>query len=238
MEKLNYKPPSDYSKIQLSEALAGTPKFPRRNQSDLFGEAFVQHKYSDILLYCAGDISLLKRPCVAVVGSRKASPEGEEQTAKLTKDLALSGMVVVSGLAEGIDTVALNTAIEAGGKVIAVIGTSLDKAFPAKNKSLQEEIYRNHLLVSQFPIGDNIRRANFPQRNRLMAIISDGTVIMEASDVSGTRHQAEECAKHNRWLFIHKQVTENKGVSWPQNFINETTLRGVETVNEIVRRIG
>src|SRR5205814_51885 len=110
--------------------------------------------------------------------------------------------VIVSGLARGIDTAALMGAIEKGGRTVAVIGTPLDKAYPAENADLQTEIYSHHLLVTPFRIGEQVFKANFPKRNRVMAAISDATVIIEASDTSGTLHQAAECEKLGRWLFI------------------------------------
>src|SRR5207247_10097113 len=101
-----------------------------------------------------------------------------------------AGIVVVSGLARGVDTEALSAAIAAGGRVIAVIGTPIDKAYPAENKRLQEQIYSEHLLISQFPPGRRVYQSNFPERNKLMAAISDATVIIEAGETSGTLHQA------------------------------------------------
>ena len=91
-------------------------------------------------------------------------------------------MLIVSGLAKGVDTAAHTSAIEAGGVTAAVIGTPLDKAYPAENASLQALIYREYLLLSPFTPGEKVYKGNFPKRNRIMAAITDATVIIEASD--------------------------------------------------------
>ena len=159
-----YTPPNGRS-ILVSEALNGTTRFPVAQYS-LFDDA---QNSSDTTIFYSGDISLLQRRCIAIVGTRKVSNVGKMRTSEFASFLASSGIVVISGLAAGVDTAALRSAIDAGGKVVAVIGTPLDKSYPAENKRLQEEIYRDHLLISQFPIGANVWRSNFPRRNKLMA---------------------------------------------------------------------
>jgi DNA processing protein len=146
--------------------------------------------------------------------------------------------VVVSGLAKGIDTAALTGAIEAGGRVIAVIGTPLDKASPIENAELQQEIYRNHLLVSPFPTGEQVFPSNFPKRNRLMAALSDATVIVEASDTSGTLHQAVACQELGRWLFILRSVVDNPKVTWPRRFLPEPHTAVLDRTSDVFGKIG
>ncbi len=191
----------------------------------------------DARICYAGDLSLLKRPSVAIVGTRKVSEAGVRRTERLARELVECGVVIVSGLAYGVDTVAHTAAIEHGGKTIAVIGTPLDKASPSENAKLQEQIYREHLLISQFPVGNKTFRTNFPLRNRLMAVLSDATVVMEASDKSGTLHQAAECTKLGRWLFIAKSVVDDPSVSWPHNFLKYDTSVVLEKVSQITDRI-
>jgi len=141
---------------------------------------------------------------------------------------------VVSGLALGVDTEALTAALEARGRTIAVIGTPIDKAYPAENKRLQELIYREHLLISQFPPGKKTYPSNFPERNKLMAAISDATVIVEASDTSGSLHQAAECLKLNRWLFIAKSVLEDRTLQWPSKFTHYPKTRPLNVTGDIL----
>ena len=110
-------------------------------------------------------------------------------------------------------------AIAWGGKTIAVLGTPLDKAYPAINKALLQEIKRGHLAVSQFPKGYPYSRENFPQRNRTMALIADATVIVAAGEKSGTRHQGWEALRLGRLVFIMKNVAEDPALSWPKEMI-------------------
>ena len=155
----------------------------------------------------------------------------------MARELVENGVVISSGLAKGIDTSALSSAIKSDGKVIAVIGTPLDKAYPAANKRLQEQIYTDHLLLTPFQSGQRVYPSNFPQRNRVMALLSDATVIVEASDTSGTLHQAAECQRQGRWLFILKSLVENPEVSWPKNFLDHPKTAIVESTKDILSRI-
>lgn len=225
-----YNPPIPMT-IRLSMALGGTRRFPDRQQK-LFGDSKTP---DDLLLHYAGDISLLQRHCVAVVGARNVTASGKDRTVRIAEDLARAGVVVVSGLAAGVDTAALNSAIRIGGRVVAVIGTPLDRVYPVNNRVLQEKIYRDHLLISQFPIGAYVGKSNFPQRNRLMAIISDATVVMEASDTSGTLHQAAECSRLGRWLLIDRRVVANESVTWPGKFLKYDTTKVVDSAKDITR---
>lgn len=179
-----------------------------------------EKKYAPEMLFMEGDESLLIRGLkVSVVGSRKASVDGVKRAIIFTRALVERGITVVSGLAQGIDTVAHMTAIETGGKTIAVLGTPLSRVFPAENKPLLDEIKRNHLAVSQFPEGHPYHPSNFPMRNRTMALISDATVIIEASEQSGTRHQGWEALRLGRLVFIMQNVAEDKSLTWPSQMI-------------------
>jgi len=126
---------------------------------------------------------------------------------------------VVSGLAEGIDTAAHETAIALGGKTVAVLGTPLNEVFPAKNRALQDRLMRDYLVVSQFPSGYPTGPASFPIRNRTMALLSDATVIVEAGEKSGTLHQGWEALRLGRLLFLMESVATNDALSWPTEMI-------------------
>lgn len=178
-----------------------------------------------VRVWYVGDPAVLRRQAVAIVGTRKASPQGLARAARLATELVNAGVTVVSGLAEGIDTAALTAAIRAGGRVAAVIGTPLDKAYPASNAELQALIAREHLLISQFEIGSRVFPSNFPQRNKLMAALSDATAIVEAADGSGTIHQAAECMRLGRWLFIARSVAEDPTLTWPKGFLGDDKPR-------------
>ncbi len=144
----------------------------------------------------------------------------------------------MSGLARGVDTEALTAAMEAGGHVVAVIGTPVDRAYPAENAALQERIYREHLLVSQFAPDQRVFPSNFPERNKLMAALSDVTAIVEAGDTSGTLHQAAECIRLGRWLFIAKSVLDDTGLQWPNRFRSEPTCRPLAETADILTVLG
>ena len=181
----------------------------------------VEKKNAPEKLFVQGDKSLLRNgaPRVAIVGSRKASPEGLQCASSLAQTLCQRGITVVSGLAEGIDTAAHETAISSGGRTIAVLGTPLDECYPAKNRALQERIDREHLLVSQYPPGYPSKPQNFPMRNRTMALISDATVIVEAGEKSGTLHQGWEALRLGRPLFLMESLVNNQALKWPEEML-------------------
>jgi DNA processing protein len=171
-------------------------------------------------IHSVGDLSLLERPRVAIVGARKATQEGRRRAAQLARDCARAGVVVVSGLAEGIDHAAHTAAIEHGGRTIAVIGTPLDKVYPTKHGGLQRKIYREHLLLSPFTWGDKFVPSNFPERNRIMARLALATVIIEASDTSGSLHQALESIQVGHPVFIVAAMLDDPKLCWPKRFIS------------------
>ena len=175
----------------------------------------VEKKNAPRHLFVAGDRSLLHAgPRVSIVGSRKASPEGLAAASRLSESVVTRGAVVVSGLAEGIDTAAHESALDFRGRTIAVLGTPLDEFFPAKNRALQERIMREHLAVSQFAAGVPSRPGNFPMRNRTMALLSDATVIVEAGEQSGSLHQGWEALRLGRPLFLLESLIRDPVLSW------------------------
>jgi DNA processing protein len=134
---------------------------------------------------------------------------------KLAAELAKAGVIVVSGLAEGIDTAAHQGALAAGGRTIAVLGTPLDVTYPRQNQELQRQIMTRHLALTPFASGAPVLRSNFPYRNRVMALISDATVIVEAGDASGALSQGWEALRLGRLLFILKSITTVPNLAWP-----------------------
>lgn len=177
----------------------------------------VESKYSPDRLFASGRLATpLELSRVSIVGTRTPSREGKELARRTAEVLVRSGYAVVSGLARGIDTVAHRTAMDAGGQTIAVLGTPLDKTYPAENARLQAEIMERHLAVSQFPPGRPVARGDFVMRNRTMAAISDATVIVEAGRSSGTRHQGWEAIRLGRDLFVSELVMADRGNEWAQ----------------------
>lgn len=230
-----YVPPKDFSVVWLADLISGTRPIPENQQTRLgiSGEG-----RKGLRLWAAGDLSLVRKPCVAVVGAREVSSEGAARSRRLGRELAMAGVVVVSGLARGVDTEALTSAIEAGGRVIAVIGTPITKVSPSPNKRLQELIYREHLLISQFEPNKPVFPGNFPERNKLMAALCDATAIIEASDTSGSLHQAAECVRLNRWLFIAKSLLDDQHLRWPRDFVTYENTKVLKETSDILQVLG
>jgi DNA protecting protein DprA len=189
-------------------------------------------------VFYAGELDILDAPTVSIVGTREVSDPGWQRASQLARALVKNGITIVSGLAKGVDTAALTSAISNGGRVAAVIGTPLDKAYPAENWELQQQIYSHHLLMTPFQEGDRVFRSNFPVRNRVMAAVSDATVIIEASDTSGTLHQAVECVNLGRWLFIAKSVVDDKSLKWPARFLGQPKVGVLSSPDEVISAIG
>ena len=179
-----YAVPPQIQSAPLREMLVASKRVREwdNSQTNLFMSADLDPAMT---LHSAGALALLSRPCVSIVGTREATSHGRARSSRLARELVRSGAVIVSGLAKGIDTAAHLSAIESGGRTIAVIGTPVSEASPVENGPLQETIWREHLLVSQFAFGSQVHPSNFPQRNRVMAALSDATVIVEADDNSG-----------------------------------------------------
>lgn len=235
VRRSRYRIPTEVSRVTLPDLL------------DFVGRPALDPKQLDLLhstkrdgvasIYYAGDLDTLKPPSVSIVGTRNVSEDGRRRARKLARELVDAGVTVVSGLAKGVDTEALTAALEAGGRTAAVIGTPLDKAYPAENSALQEQIYAGHLLLTPFAIGEPTFRGNFPKRNRVMAAVSDASVIVEASDTSGTLHQAAECGRLGRWLFIMRSVAENPSLSWPSKFIDKPRVAVISSTRDVLDAI-
>lgn len=237
-KKIKYKPPEMVNSISVAALLKGSPREAiGENQLELLEGVTVKNAEAQSMLFVAGDVSLLKRRCIAIIGTRHVSDDGRKRANRLARELVERGVVVTSGLADGVDTAAMKSAIDNGGKTIGVIGTPLSQAYPAANARLQEEVYRHHLLISQFPEGSRVFPSNFPTRNRTMALLSDASVVIEASDTSGTLHQAIECQKLGRWLGIAKNVVENPSLTWPKKFLSYKKCFVLESTEALIQAV-
>jgi DNA processing protein len=200
-------------------------------------------KYPPELLYYRGDIGLVESPSVSIVGARSASPEGKRRAAKLAHQLVEAGYTIISGLATGIDTAAMTAAIEVGGRVVGVIGTPINESYPKENRDLQECVARRHLLLSQVPFYRyatepfSAKRRYFPERNETMAALSQATIIVEASDKSGTLTQARACFQQGRKLFILNSCFERGDIEWPHTYESRGAIR-VRDFDDIIRELG
>jgi DNA processing protein len=155
-----------------------------------------------LLLYVRGDVKILARIAVAMVGTRKPSAYGSQVAHRLARDLADRQVVVVSGLARGIDTCAHRGALEAkGGKTVAVQGRGMDDIYPRENRKLAEKIAENGAVISEFPIGTGPVPENFPIRNRIISGLSLGVLVIEAAEYSGSLITARLALDQNRDVF-------------------------------------
>ncbi len=154
-----------------------------------------------VLLYVKGRAELLNRPAVAIVGSRSATKQGEANAEAFAATLSAAGLTVVSGLALGIDAAAHRGALKGGGSTIAFIGTGADRIYPARNEPLAREIAEKGCVVSEFPLGMAALQGNFPRRNRLIAGISLGCLVVEAAERSGSLITARLALDAGREVF-------------------------------------
>ncbi len=196
------------------------------------------------LLYYRGWWDLIDSPKrIAIVGSRSVSEDGLRRTRRLVKLLVKDGYTIVSGLAKGVDTAAHTTAIENGGSTIAVIGTPITEYYPPENKALQDLIAEKFLLVSQVPIwrySTQDYRSNrlfFPERNATMSALAQATVIVEASDTSGTLAQARAALQQGRKLFILDNCFRDPKLTWPARFEAQGAVR-VTGIDDIRAALG
>lgn len=188
------------------------------------------------LLYYQGNWDITSTPCVAIVGTRHPTDEGRRRAAKLSALFVKAGFTVVSGLAQGIDTVAHTAAIEAKGLTIAVLGTPITAFYPPENADLQRKIADDYLVISQVPIVRYSRQSAygnrffFPERNATMSALTVATVIVEAGNTSGTLIQARHALQqgHGRKLFILDSCFRNPELTWPAKFLERGAVRVAE----------
>ncbi len=187
-------------------------------------------KYPIELLYYRGAWELTETRCLAVVGTREATPDGIARARRLARELVARDYTVVSGLAAGIDTAAHEGALETNGRTIAVVGTPLGEVYPKSNALLQERIASDFLLISQVPILRYDRqkvpqnRLFFPERNITMSALTEGTIIVEAGETSGTLIQARAALQQGRKLFILDSCFHSD-LSWPRRFQEQGAIR-------------
>lgn len=178
---------------------------------DAYPKALLDIADPPSLIYVRGNPALLQQRCLAVVGSRNATPQGLQTAENFARSLAGQGLCIVSGLALGIDAAAHRGALAAGGKTVAVIGTGADRIYPARNKELALAIAEHGAIVSEFPLGTPSIAANFPRRNRIISGLSRGVLVVEAAPESGSLITARLAGEQGREVFaipgsIHSPV--------------------------------
>jgi DNA processing protein len=246
--------PSDFVSVRLAgqcadEAFktlkaAGVHQFGVRiNHAGDYPKKLRDARHPVELLYYQGAWEISETRCVAVVGSREPSEDGARRAARLARELVDRGFTVVSGLAKGIDTAAHKAAIDRGGRTISVIGTPLGVYYPKPNMELQSFIAAEHLLISQVPVLRYAKQAVpqnrlfFPERNITMSALTEGTIIVEAGETSGTLTQARAALHQGRKLFILDSCFERTDITWPARFETEGAIR-VRTPDDIWSALG
>jgi DNA processing protein len=171
------------------------------------------------LLWVRGDAGLLSKPAIAVVGTRHPTPYGTGMAEMLSRDLALRGLIILSGMARGVDTAAHKGAIAAKRPTIAVWGTGVDVIYPKENRSLAEQIVSGGgVILSELPLGSFPAPQNFPRRNRILSGMSIGVLVSEAAEYSGTRVTARCALEQNREVFAVPGNVTTKN-AWGPNLL-------------------
>ncbi|MDP1687360.1 DNA-processing protein DprA [Hydrogenophaga sp.] len=191
---------------QVEHALAWLAASPERHVLTLadprFPPELLHMADPPVLLYVMGDLAVLAHPRrLAMVGSRNPTPQGEANAHQFARALGQAGVCVVSGMALGVDGAAHAGALEGGAPTIAVVGTGLDRVYPRRHLSLAHRIAAHGAIVSEYPLGTPPLPANFPQRNRLIAGLSQGTLVVEATLKSGSLITARMAAEQGREVF-------------------------------------
>jgi DNA processing protein len=190
-----------------------------------------------LLLYVKGRLELLNQFALAVVGSRNATPQGVNNAEAFAKSLSDTGLCIISGMAHGIDAAAHRGALCGKGGSIGVVGTGLDKVYPAANRDLAHALAHQGALVSEFPLGTPPLAANFPRRNRIISGMSAGCLVVEASLQSGSLITARLALEQNRDVFaipgsIH--APQSKGC----HALLKQGAKLVETAQDIIEELG
>ena len=168
---------------------------------------------------------------VCIVGSRDATSSVLDETYKLAGLLAMRNVPVISGLALGIDTAAHQGAVDAHGRTIAVMGTGLERTYPAANTQLRQRIQQGEgLVLTQFAPGANVAKWNFPMRNAVMSGYGAATLVRSAGEKSGTKHQAQAAVKHGRRVIFPESVV--RSVSWASEMVAKGKARSVGSVSD------
>jgi DNA processing protein len=154
-----------------------------------------------LMLYAQGDTTLLQTPSVAVVGSRKPTPQGTESARAFSAELSQAGLTVISGMALGVDGAAHRGGLSGRGRTVAVVGTGLDRVYPRRHLELARELATHALIVSEYSLGTPPLAQNFPQRNRIIAGLAKGTLVVEAALQSGSLITARLAAEAGRDVF-------------------------------------
>ena len=204
----------------------------------IYPKALLQLPRPPRKLYAIGNVELLQNKALAIVGTRKNTEYGRTYTKKFAKELSNAGITIVSGLALGIDSIAHKSSMKSFGKTIAVIGSGFDNVYPTENEKLYREILKNEgCIISEYAPKTKVNMLNFPIRNRIIAGLSYGVLVIEARYRSGSSITAKKAFEQNKPVFcIPNQIGEKTGVG--TNNLIKMGAHLVTDVNEILQQIG
>lgn len=204
---------------------------------EAYPQALLQTPDPPTILYAMGELSFLNRPAIAIVGSRNATQQGMQDARDFARELSSRGLAVASGLALGIDAAAHRGGLAGTSSTIAVVGTGLDRVYPAANRDLAREIAARGVLVSEFALGTPPVAANFPRRNRIISGLARGVLVVEAALLSGSLTTARMALEQGREVFaipgsIHSPLS--KGCHW----LLKQGAKLVECADDILAELG
>lgn len=207
-------------------------------ESDEYPDSLREIQGSPRELYCIGDISLLKTPCAAIVGSRRYTIYGRQTALMIGKMLAGRGITVVSGMAKGIDSFAHQGALsKQEGKTIAVLGTAIGKPYPASNAALMEEIEEKGLVISEYPPDFPGSQYGFPARNRIISGLSKSVIVVEAGLKSGSLITAQIAGDQGKTVFA-VPGNINSQFSIGTNLLIRDGAYPLVVVDDVIREMG
>jgi DNA processing protein len=217
----------ELAKAKAAEAVIVTPA------DELYPQRLLEIYDPPLCLYVRGDASLLSRPGIAVVGTRHPTPYGVGMAERLSCDLSARSIIIISGLARGVDTAAHRGVVNAKGKTIAIFGTGIDVVYPRENRKLADQILSlGGALISEFPVGTQPTPQNFPIRNRIISGLSLGVLVVEAAEYSGTRITARYALEQGREVYAVPGNVTNKQ-SWGPNTLIKQGAKLVATWEDI-----
>lgn len=197
-------------------------------ESDGYPEQLKTVENAPLVLYAKGNVNLLNTEIFAIVGSRKSIPLSVELAKKYAAVAAKCGFTLITGIAEGVDGAVLATAAENGYPVISVLANGLDGVYPKIHDNLAAKVAENGLLISEYPIGSPAQKFHFPVRNRIIAALSDGVLIVSGGEKSGTAYTAEYALEYGKELYaVPYSVGVSSGIT-PNSFIK----RGLATLTD------
>jgi DNA processing protein len=188
------------------------------------------------VLFAKGRLELIERHGIGVVGTRRPTPYGVACAGRLAGDLAKAGLTIISGMARGVDTTAHQAALEVHGDTIAVFGCGIDQVYPSENRRLYEQIAENGLMLSEFPMGSPAFPQNFPIRNRIISGISDGVLVIEGAQYSGSAITARLAGEQGREIFAVPGNITSK-MSWGPNLLIKQGAKLVQEWTDVTNEL-